>query len=123
MKKFIVLNNSCLDYKYYVEIEFETGKVFYKSNVTDFNTDYECFFIIPIERMLQFLDRDDFIYNWQSTYSNESAISLDGSRWSVKIIDYAEKEIAGINCKPKEFDCFINELELLIKKDFGGQYT
>jgi hypothetical protein len=123
MEKFIVFNNPCMNYKYCAEIEIETGRVIYKTNVTDNNSDYQCFFLVSKDKLSEFLDRIDFIDSWQPSYAREGGIVIDGFRWSVKVIDGTEKEIEGDNCKPKEFDYFINELELLLQKDFGGQYT
>jgi hypothetical protein len=124
MKKLIVFNNPCINYKYYAEIEFETGRVINKTNVTDNNNKYECFFLVSKEKLSVFSVRiDNFLDNWQPSYESEGGIVIDGFHWNIKVIDAIEKEIAGVNCKPKEFDFFINELELLLQKDFGGQYT
>ena len=127
LRKLIVWNNSCFGCEHHAEIEIETGKVFYKTNMpTNGKTNYECFFLLPKENTLAFAKKVDFITRWQPIYRPEAAenngIILDGFRWSVRTDTGLERLSEGYNRKPEDFDLFIAELETLLQKDFGGQW-
>ena len=130
IRKLTVWNNPFLSYEYYTELDFISGQAVYKTNVThtsDFpknSKDYECLLLLPKERIHHFLPQLCILDTWESTYGSdfEGAV-IDGFKWSIKIFGECEREIKGSQCKPKEFDNFISELEILLQKDFGGYYA
>ena len=123
--KLYVYNNPYVALEFHVEIDFILGQAFYKNN-TEYldaypqfctNKFYECFFLLPKEKINDFIPQLNIIDKWETTYGD--GFMIDGFYWSVRILGDKEKAIQGANSKPKEFDDFIAALEILLQKDFS----
>lgn len=60
LKSLIFSNNPLFGYKYDVEIFFETGKVFYKTNDTFNHTENKSFFTVSTDKLEQFCEKNHF---------------------------------------------------------------
>ena len=123
IRKIVVFNNPWLEY--HVELDLISGQAFYKTNVgytgnpANLSKYYECFFLVPKERIDDFLPQLKIIQSWDSIYEPDiKGIILDGFEWSISIFGDCERVITGCQHKPKEFDAFISALEVLLQKDF-----
>ena len=132
IKKLVLWNNPYLALEYHAEIDLISGKAIYKTNAdnnTAFRVDsaiypkfYECFFLLPEESIKNFIPKLSVLETWNPIYETESeGVVLDGFQWSIKVFNDKEIEIKGCQCKPKEFDIFISDIEALLQKDLSGQ--
>jgi len=117
IKHIIAWNNPLYGFEFRAEVELDTGKAFYKTNMKTAPKFEECFFLVPQNRLAEFKPHLTILDKWQSLYGDDKII-MDGNYWSIKTIGECEREIRGFNQEPEDFDDFILKLENLLQKDF-----
>lgn len=121
MKKFYLYNNPYLAAEYSISIDFDTGIVFYKTNMQDgARKDYQSLFLLSKEALISAQEALSVIDNWQSQYGDDTQLMIDGYHWSIEVENGSVIKYKGRNAKPKDYDYMINVLETLLQKSLGG---